>query len=598
MIALWMAYAVALSALVGAIAVCADRLCRLAGRATRIAWGAGLVVSFAAPLALALRPAPSSTPSADAPAAAPRATAALDSLLAHARVVRDVESADVWRTVDDALLAVWVVTSGVALGWLGLSRRQLRLSLRRWTPASIDGEPVLVAPDAGPAAVAERGGQIVLPAWALAMNDERRTLLLAHERAHLAARDPQFVAGATGLLALMPWNPALWWQYRRLRLAIEIDCDARVLRRHPNVARYGALLLDVARRGATSPRFAAAFSAPTPTTSLERRIRSMTERRPRHVVLRALGAAALGAGLVAAACEAPHPTGLRPESQVPASRIRSAVIETKGEELDLARLKRTIAEQLPAVARGTGQAQLVYIVEDGSGRIVKSAATPAPAAANGSAAGPQMREKVSLDAALGTIDARRIATVDIMKLAPGRVAPDSTAVVWIRLKTPGEAATAETAGRERHVDSLRFTALRARYVASDSARERAVGRQFHVENGNVRVVAGQPIYDSVRYSGLLARYATSDSVRERTVGPSYHFESGRVRVSADQPIYVIDGAEVAPDAEGHSPLDKLSPSDVAAVSVLKGAAAVAQYGERARNGVIQVTTKARKTAKY
>ena len=58
MIALWMAYAVALSALVGAVALCADRLCRLSGRATRLAWAAALIVSFAAPLALALRPAP------------------------------------------------------------------------------------------------------------------------------------------------------------------------------------------------------------------------------------------------------------------------------------------------------------------------------------------------------------------------------------------------------------------------------------------------------------------------------------------------------------------------------------------------------------
>jgi hypothetical protein len=29
----------------------------------------------------------------------------------------------------------------------------------------------------------------------------------------------------------MAWNPLLWWQWNRLRLAIELDCDLRVLRR-------------------------------------------------------------------------------------------------------------------------------------------------------------------------------------------------------------------------------------------------------------------------------------------------------------------------------------------------------------------------------
>ena len=30
-------------------------------------------------------------------------------------------------------------------------------------------------------------------------------------------------------VVLMPWNLPLWWQWRRLRFAIEVDCDARVL---------------------------------------------------------------------------------------------------------------------------------------------------------------------------------------------------------------------------------------------------------------------------------------------------------------------------------------------------------------------------------
>ena len=47
-------------------------------------------------------------------------------------------------------------------------------------------------------------------------------------------------------LLVMPWNLALWWQIRRLRVAVELDCDARVLR-SGDVRFYGDLLLDVAR---------------------------------------------------------------------------------------------------------------------------------------------------------------------------------------------------------------------------------------------------------------------------------------------------------------------------------------------------------------
>ena len=52
---------------------------------------------------------------------------------------------------------------------------------------------------------------------------------MAHERSHLDAGDPRLIALAVTLLVLMPWNPLLWWQFRRLRRAIEVDCDTRVL---------------------------------------------------------------------------------------------------------------------------------------------------------------------------------------------------------------------------------------------------------------------------------------------------------------------------------------------------------------------------------
>src|SRR6266487_6960503 len=66
------------------------------------------------------------------------------------------------------------------------------------------------------------------------------------------------ISTSAAALVLMPWNPALWWQVRRLRLAVEIDCDGRVLARGGTPPEYFELLLQVGRRRA---RFALAVPA-------------------------------------------------------------------------------------------------------------------------------------------------------------------------------------------------------------------------------------------------------------------------------------------------------------------------------------------------
>uniref|UniRef100_UPI0032177E52 carboxypeptidase-like regulatory domain-containing protein n=1 Tax=uncultured Draconibacterium sp. TaxID=1573823 RepID=UPI0032177E52 len=68
-------------------------------------------------------------------------------------------------------------------------------------------------------------------------------------------------------------------------------------------------------------------------------------------------------------------------------------------------------------------------------------------------------------------------------------------------------------------------------------------------------------------------------------------KSGAVKfkISGDtknQPLYVVDGKEFTSD------LDHLQPDDIENMSVLKGENATALYGEKAKNGVIIITTKA------
>jgi hypothetical protein len=71
----------------------------------------------------------------------------------------------------------------------------------------------------------------------------------------------------------MPWNLPLWWQLRRLRCAVEMDCDARVLRRGYDVSHYGETLIAVGER--QSARIALSAAMAEPRSLLERRLRNM-----------------------------------------------------------------------------------------------------------------------------------------------------------------------------------------------------------------------------------------------------------------------------------------------------------------------------------
>jgi bla regulator protein blaR1 len=75
----------------------------------------------------------------------------------------------------------------------------------------------------------------------------------------------------------MPWNPFLHWQVRRLRLAIEVDCDARVVyRRHTLDATAYAEALQRLRRGGNSEKAIVAMAEQN--SSVQLRIRLLLTR--------------------------------------------------------------------------------------------------------------------------------------------------------------------------------------------------------------------------------------------------------------------------------------------------------------------------------
>ncbi len=129
-----------------------------------------------------------------------------------------------------------------------------------------------------------------------------------------------WTAGLAAVVAF-PWNPALWWQLRSLRRAVELDCDRRVLRAGTPAVPYGRLLLRVGSRLPAKPPTLLPALAST-RSELEDRLEALRPRPRRRAVPRLLAASLLGVPLVVLACESgvgPIPGSDAPESMAPPS---------------------------------------------------------------------------------------------------------------------------------------------------------------------------------------------------------------------------------------------------------------------------------------
>jgi beta-lactamase regulating signal transducer with metallopeptidase domain len=267
MILSWMVYATAVGALVTLSASAAELAVRQRRGATRFAWAAALVVSVLWPLGVlaiqrwsptlrAVRVLPFTISASSL--GAPRATTALAGA----------------ALLERALLVLWAVVSAMLLWRLGRGLLALRRTRASWKSAQVDGVEVQLSENVGPAVVGLRRMDVVLPEWILSLDAPLRAIVLRHEEEHRRAGDPYLLFVAAVASALMPWNLGVWWQARRLRLAVEVDCDARVLRAHPAPERYGMLILTIAQRRSVAPaRVAPMLSEPT--SNLERRILAM-----------------------------------------------------------------------------------------------------------------------------------------------------------------------------------------------------------------------------------------------------------------------------------------------------------------------------------
>lgn len=294
----WLLYTVATSALVVVAALAADGALRRAGRPARWVWLSALLAAVALPVLAWLEP-------GAVPAVVPALPA---NVIALPAIGADAGSSGSSLAVEVVAVWSWVAISAVLLVLAFLSAGTLWRRRRHWRPTEVDGVLVLVSADTGPAALGVVKSAVVVPEWALALGQPRRRMLVTHEHEHVRAKDPALQFTGLLLVMAMPWNPLMWWLLARLRLAIELDCDARVLRRETDARTYGTLLLEVGRRR-SGLRYAAVGMAESP-SMLERRIRMIG--RPFARNRWAIAGLAVTAGVaLALACEAPTPTSER-----------------------------------------------------------------------------------------------------------------------------------------------------------------------------------------------------------------------------------------------------------------------------------------------
>lgn len=306
----WLLYVLASSTLFALAARAAEEVAALYGGPARWAWVVALCGSCALPLMAAVSGAPhagggSGTGATELAGATPLPVTGAAGGRGGA-FGGEAPALALAPEVERRLVRGWLGFSALALLVFAAGSVRLGRARRRWRASRVCGVRVLVSRRSGPAVLGVLRPTIVVPDWLVTSAAGVRRMVVLHEGEHVRAQDSRLLALGCMVVAAAPWNPALWWMLVRLRAAIELDCDRRVLHRVADPGVYGAMLLGAARRASRLP-FAVALKQPR--SLMERRILAMTRIRPRFRSGRAValaGAAAICA-IGAYTLEAPAP---------------------------------------------------------------------------------------------------------------------------------------------------------------------------------------------------------------------------------------------------------------------------------------------------
>ena len=278
MIASLVIYGTATSLLISVGGLALERVAVWRGAQRRTIWAFALVLAILLPAGRTISPhlAPMAAPPAQT-----RFTSTPTSKTGGA-VSANLTSPVLRRfaSFDTALGLAWAVSSLSLVSFYLLVAARLWRDAGHWQPSRIDGRQVWVTDALGPAVYGLLRPRILLPQWIVDGPAQSRSLVLAHEQEHVTGRDNWLLLLGLMVVAAAPWNVPLWWQFRRLRFAIEVDCDARVLARGAEPRTYGQALLRVAEQQSRIP--VGAIGLTEPASQLLRRVRIITAALPRR----------------------------------------------------------------------------------------------------------------------------------------------------------------------------------------------------------------------------------------------------------------------------------------------------------------------------
>ncbi len=302
----WMVYCLLVSLFLGGGALAAEHGFRLYRWPVRWLWLATMLGSLGLPLAAYFLPV--------VPALAPQPLARILDAALEGDALITIPAAlaaappSLLQQIDQAVLVVWALTSLSFLTFYVHSYFRLRRASKSWVSRTVAGRQAWISQAVGPAVLGFFRGLIVVPGWVIKLEEELTRIILLHEEEHLRAGDHRTFVIGLGLLMTMPWNLLLWWQLRRLRLAVELDCDRRVVARGTRLSTYTDVLLQASLRGPGTgflpSRLVKAGSL------LERRIRSLTTGPVQHRLPKAAAAGVMVALMLFGACQTPSPSHL------------------------------------------------------------------------------------------------------------------------------------------------------------------------------------------------------------------------------------------------------------------------------------------------
>jgi beta-lactamase regulating signal transducer with metallopeptidase domain len=582
MIIAWMWQALVVGTLVAAAAFGIDGLARLAGRPLRWGWLAALALTVGLVAIAPLRTGRGSPPTTAQALVLPVSTSqglaqtpsasrwALSSLLAipraflsHAGSLRDRPVGWVERHAPGLgrwMILLWAALTLGLFALLCTVEWRFRRARAAWPLAELHGVRVRVAPEAGPAVIGVRHPEIVVPRWLLARDTAAQRLVVAHEREHVESGDPMLLAAGWAAVVLLPWHPAVWWMAARLRLAVEMDCDMRLLRQGVVPRLYGTLLIDLAAECSGLGAGAPAFSDRP--TQLERRLSAMMPTKPMvRRFARARGAlgAVLAIGSIAMACEARVPTTADVQQMDASSAVYAA-------------------RQVGII--GPSDKNVHYSV-------------------NGNA--------VSVDSARA-VKADSVAEIEVLKCHT-----DSVTVRYVPGTPPSDVAKGCSEGASVAVTTKGYEAaftrrdyLKLRLDSTQVRQGETVGPTSDLRYAKVRLDSAQLRLDT---SGVAAPAATELlhgtvaglPVTRMNVIPT-HAQAAASWDSSEakgkQPVFLLDGVRISAKRARALLFDSTGSvgipngSDIESIEVIKGAAAMKLFSDPdAVNGVISIKTK-------